>query len=343
VNWFAIGYGEGSAVEFPHHHTWPLHGTCARRLREFNAILDGAERVADIGLVHTWQGLAAERSNYNVAHRVGMMRLALAATRQNVGLYIAGIDALGRATVRGSQIVIDGQALSGLVVPWPFFLEAAARRKLEEFMAAGGRCLLYGQRPAGCPENEGVLKLLEGYFGRQFVSRERKVYDFETTRLMGAGVLKKRILEPGTEETEDKSAVRFRERCGTEHIQMQYNPLQLERGTPLLSRNRDVLGVKAADRPLYFFSCEVPLYGAALKALLPQLLEGPTAATPPHLYLQRYCRRGTELLAVCARTPEGSIAGKLPFGGHEITLPDGKMAIVSVGQGKRRTCTVRTW
>jgi hypothetical protein len=271
-----------------------------------------------------------------------MMRLTQTATRRNLGLYIAGIDALARGSVRGPQIILDGQFLDCLVVPWPFCLEPGACRVLEQYIAAGGRCILYGQRPGDCSPDDGVLRLLETHFGRGFIQPQRRTIAYEKEKLVGTGPFRDLSLLPTTEETEDRSAVRLRERCGTDSIELQYNPLASEQGEPLLYHQKRPIGVKAADRPFYYFSYEFPLYGVACASLLEALL--PTAghpAVPSHLYVQHYWQNETDLFAVCARTPEGSIAGEMEIAGRRVCLPDAKMAVITVAPG--RPASVRAW
>lgn len=342
VNWFAIGYGEGSAVCFPHHSAWPCHGRYARRLSEFNRRLNGCRRTATVGMLHTWEALAAMRQLYGHVHRAGMLRAAQRAAHESHGLYIFGLDSLSRARVRDGRICVDGLALRTIVLPWPFCMDEDSLSAAAALVEQGGNCVVYGHRPEIAGEDDSAVKLLEQWFGRGALGTTREeALDYEGETLTARGWLEGVEMRPGEGEREDKGAVRIRERLGQERIRLHATPVRADGAEALVQHGDTVIGACAAGGRAVYCGFELPLYGAAFARVLCKLEGDPWGALGKACFVQAYRTGGETRLAVCAKGPDGSIEGQYEIDGATVTLPDAKMAVVCLKP--ERAAEVEAW
>ncbi|MBU4211202.1 MAG: hypothetical protein KKD33_01310, partial [Verrucomicrobia bacterium] len=235
-----------------------------------------------------------------------------------------------------------GYALSRLVLPWPFFLSPRAVDKVRAFIDQGGVCLCYGYPLSACSRDDHGLEMLKSYLGSNFVkSAKQRFINYEKNAVRGMGLFKGKDLRVTLDEKENRTAVRVRERLKQDSIALPYVPLNVKPGHALLSYKGDTIGVKARHRDLYYFSFEFPMYGKAASAWLDHVTGTEWPEFADTCYVQQYERGNETLLAVCAKSRNGSIRGCYRIAGDSIKLPEGRMAVIRLKNN--RPVEVKSW
>ena len=344
VRWFHIGYGDSSVINYPHHRTWDTCTGLARRNHEVGELLEGFERRSPNMLLQSWEGMAFEHTSFIHYQRIGSIRLVYRSALAHRPFEMAGPEDLIASKLKGDTIIRGEDRYRWLVLPWISVVDEKLWKLVEDFARAGGKALIYGAPPSLTPRGSDMGKRFNALLGTGAVSRlaDGRIRCEEESLQAVAGALG---IEGEITPDEDRSAkmwIRMRERTFKSSVILPRHSIEAGAAEPVLRHGDTVIGVKARDLDVWYFSFDVPMYEKVLNALLQKCAFPIEANIPQGVFAESYTRGDEWALALARRKKTGKLGGRMEFKGTSFDVNESGLALVKGKEGKSAV-EIKTW